>query len=211
MSRLVAVTVRSLCLSLGLAGLAAAQEPPPLEPPSLEPPRAGAAQDHKTETSPEAGQPGAAERGPAGSPPARGPADAGDPGRHCTRRQAFRRLSATRRGADTNGDFCVLAIARRSAAPVGIHRRPVAFQIQRSPERRAAVCSVAGRDASASGVFHTDEAVERGRSHALRTGDRFSVRGHDPPDDRADRRAIIERPRSRRASRGSPIDERSVA
>lgn len=34
------LTVRSLSLVLGLAGMAVAQEPPPLEPPSLEPPRA---------------------------------------------------------------------------------------------------------------------------------------------------------------------------
>ncbi len=43
MSRLVTVTVRSLFLSFGIAGLAAAQDPPPLESPSLEPSRAGAA------------------------------------------------------------------------------------------------------------------------------------------------------------------------
>src|SRR5262249_62184033 len=44
MSRLVAVTVCSLFLFVGTAGLAAAQEPPPLEPPSLEPTKAGASQ-----------------------------------------------------------------------------------------------------------------------------------------------------------------------
>ncbi len=38
------VTVRSLFLILGFAGLATAQEPPPLEPPDLEPPRTSAPQ-----------------------------------------------------------------------------------------------------------------------------------------------------------------------
>ncbi len=58
MSRLVTVTVRSLCLFFGLAGLAAAQDPPALEPPSLEPPTAGTAQpsqpaaDSKPESTP---------------------------------------------------------------------------------------------------------------------------------------------------------------
>lgn len=51
MSRLVAVTVRSLTLSLGLAASAAAQEPPPLEPPSLEPPRTGTSPPAAAETS----------------------------------------------------------------------------------------------------------------------------------------------------------------
>ena len=38
------VTVRSLCIILCFAGLATAQEPPPLEPPDLEPPKADAPQ-----------------------------------------------------------------------------------------------------------------------------------------------------------------------
>lgn len=50
MSRL--VTMRSLSLFLGLAGLATAQEPPPLEPPSLEPPRADAKQAARPESRP---------------------------------------------------------------------------------------------------------------------------------------------------------------
>ena len=52
MSRLVTVTVRSLSLFLGLAGLAAAQEPPPLEPPSLEPPRTGVSPPRQPEAGP---------------------------------------------------------------------------------------------------------------------------------------------------------------
>ena len=52
MSRLVTVTVRSLSLLLGLAGLATAQEPPPLEPPSLEAPRTGVSPPRQPEAGP---------------------------------------------------------------------------------------------------------------------------------------------------------------
>jgi hypothetical protein len=52
MSRLVAVTVRSLYLFFGLVGLAAAQDPPALEPPSLESPRVGASQSSQPEAGP---------------------------------------------------------------------------------------------------------------------------------------------------------------
>jgi hypothetical protein len=63
MSRL--VTVRSLYLSLTLAGVVAAQDPPPLEPPTLEPPRAiGTA----ASPSPPASKPDAAK---SATPPAR--------------------------------------------------------------------------------------------------------------------------------------------
>ena len=44
------VTVRSLCFFLGFAGLATAQEPPPLEPPDLEPPRTSAPQPQAAST-----------------------------------------------------------------------------------------------------------------------------------------------------------------
>ncbi len=57
MSRLVTVTVRSLCLFFGLAGLTAAQDPPPLEPPSLEPPRVDTSQTSPPESSPKPASP----------------------------------------------------------------------------------------------------------------------------------------------------------
>ena len=60
MSRL--VTVRSLLLWLGLTGLAAAQDLPPLEPPALEPPRAEA---------PQPSQPGTTSQPPAPKPASR--------------------------------------------------------------------------------------------------------------------------------------------
>jgi hypothetical protein len=69
MSRLVTVTVRSLFVSLGMVGLAAAQEPPPLEPPSLEPPKAGATPASTTDGRPKLVDPNPA--APARSSPVR--------------------------------------------------------------------------------------------------------------------------------------------
>ena len=194
MSRLVAVTVWSLCLSIGLAGLAAAQEPPPLEPPPLEPPRTGAAQEPQTETRPKPTVPAGRTR--SGRPPP-GPR----PGR-CWRSRAsprpplgLQRPIAHRSRRRLNGPLPVRAIARCLAAPVGIHNRPVAFPLERSPDGRAALSFVARRHAGASEI-----SAPRRPSNAvgLPPPDPRPVPCPvlDPPDDRADRRPPIERPGS---------------
>ena len=67
MSRFVTVTVRSLCFILAIAGLAAAQEPPPLEPPPLEPPRASATETNQPEPASTPATPKAATPKPAAS------------------------------------------------------------------------------------------------------------------------------------------------
>ena len=83
------VTVRSLFLILGFAGLATAQEPPPLEPPDLEPPRTSAPQPQPASppkpTNPKPATPPTSQAGghePEGSPSSRssrGPGNAAAP------------------------------------------------------------------------------------------------------------------------------------
>ena len=148
MSRLVTVTVRSLSLFLGLAGLAAAQEPPPLEPPSLEPPRAGTSPARTPTAGPKpvvpqpvAPTPPAAIRptppkpenrpmlaipgvtAPASRPPA-----------------AFRPPVA---GPIAPANLGVRSIARRLAVLLGLPAGPVVFGRVRIPPRRASVVVIA--------------------------------------------------------------------
>ena len=134
MSRLVTVTVRSMCLFFGFAGLAAAQDPPALEPPSLEPPRAGTAQPSQPDASTEArehpeGRRLARSERPG---PARGRA-ARDRGR-CwrsrgspRRRHGLRAWSVRRPRVRPGADLALPTPARRPAASLGIRAVPVAL------------------------------------------------------------------------------------
>ena len=206
MSRLVAVTVWSVCLSLGLAGLAAAQEPPPLEPPSLEPPRTVAAQEPRTEASPKPAAPASSRTRSGQQPPARGAADASDPGCHGARRSAFSGLSPSSRGADSTGRTPRSRHRSTPSAPVGIHNRPVTCPLPRFADGRAALSYVARRHTGAAGDFRTEDSCERDRSRTPPTGGRLPAAGSDPPDDRADRRA----PSSDRDAVGRPAAPRSM-
>lgn len=72
MSRHVSVTVQSLGLILGLVGVAAAQDPPPLEAPSLEGPKAEAGASASPAPAPAATDGAAARSNPAGKPASAG-------------------------------------------------------------------------------------------------------------------------------------------
>ena len=216
MSRLVAVTVRSLCLFLGLAGLAAAQEPPPLEPPSLEPPRAGASDARQPDTGP---KPAGPKPAPPARPNAARPATPEPearpmlaiPGVTAPAGTALNRLSPAHHGADTTGDIPLLALARRLAAPVGILTRPgrlpapAGFPLA-EPLSPPSLDALPPR----SGSVRTSKAVERGRDDPTRGT------GGTPPGDTIPLtiEPIDERPDERsepvgRSSRGS-LDRRTV-
>ena len=112
------VMVRLLCVVLCFAGLATAQEPPPLEPPDLGPPRAGAsgpAGDNVKAGQPEADRPDAAPSHPGGKLTPRIGTNAGDPRRDRTDGSP----SASTRKSPTKRNLALLVSDRKPTCSVG--------------------------------------------------------------------------------------------
>ncbi len=178
MSRHVSVTVQSLGLILGLVGVAAAQDPPPLEAPSLEGPKADASPSATPAPAP-APAPAATDGAAARSKPAVKPASPGalrnGPARPATGAQGTPRVVSQPARPETRPMLAIPGVTAPAAHPSRLVQPPAA-----SPSRT--VASPAGRPSGPPASTELDALPRAGiGSHGLGNADREAPSSLDGP------------------------------